>query len=96
MNDKQASPLAVSDVSRSENISFNRRTILKILTVICAGVASLLYGLNITGEVPETPATTERSETMYPTKQNTNTNNKIPAINVAAPVKTETATFALG
>ena len=96
MNDKKASPLVVTDLSGSKNISFKGRTILKTLTVICAGIVALLYGVNITGKVPETSAITERSETMYLTKQNTHTNNKIPAIKTSAPVKTETATFALG
>jgi hypothetical protein len=96
MNGKQGGPPVVSDVSSTKKVLCKSLTILNILTVICVVVGSLLYGAKIAAKVPEAPKTTERSEAMFLTKQNSTTNNEIPAINTSAPVKTETATFALG
>jgi hypothetical protein len=70
--------------------------ILKILTVGCLGIASLVYGITIMSKGSEEPATTERNETMYLTKQNPVTNQGIPPIDLSVPARIETATFALG
>ncbi len=70
--------------------------ILKILTVACLGIASVFYGIRIMRQGPEEPATTERKEAMFLTRQNSVANQGIPPIDLSAPTKTETATFALG
>ena len=92
---KEAHSLAVPNNSGSRDI-FSKRHILKILTIACLGTASLLYGITIMSKGPEEPITTERNKAMYVTKRNSVADQAIPPIDLSAPTKTETATFALG
>jgi hypothetical protein len=96
MFDKEPYSLVVRNNSGSRDIFSKRHMILKILTVACLGVASLVYGITTMGKGSEEPATTERNETMFLAKQNSATNQIIPPIDLSVPAKTETATFALG
>ena len=82
--------------SGSRHIFSNRHMILKILTVACVGISAFFYGIRIMSEGPEESATTERKEAMFLTSQNSLAHQGIPPIDLSAPAKTETATFALG
>ncbi len=66
---------------------------LKILTWFVA--CSLVYCITSMSQGSEDVAS-ERNGAMFATKQNTAMNDGIPPIDLSAPVKTETATFALG
>jgi len=74
----------------------NRLTILKILTIACLSIVLLLYGIRIIKEGLEIPTTTERSEIMFVTKQNSAVKHGLPPIDVSDRGNTQAATFALG
>jgi hypothetical protein len=93
---KKAHSIVVPNNTGSRNIFSNRHMILKILTIACLGIASLLYSITIVSHGSERPATTERNEAMYVTKQNSVMNQGIPPIDLSVPARIETATFALG
>jgi hypothetical protein len=93
---KEAHSIVVPDNAGSRDIFSNRHMILKILTIACLGIASLLYGITTMSKGSEQPATTERNEAMFLTKQNSVMNQGIPPIDLSVPAKIETATFALG
>jgi hypothetical protein len=93
---KETHTLIVRNSSGSGDIFCNRRVIFKVLTVACIGVAAVLYGARIMSEGSEEPATTERKGAMFLARQNSVANQGIPPIDLSAPAKTETATFALG
>lgn len=93
---KETHTLTVQNNSGSRDIFYSRRMILKILTLACLSIVFVLYGVRTMSEAPEEPPTTERKEAMFPTRQNSVANQGIPPIDLSAPTKTETATFALG
>ena len=93
---KEAHSIVVPNNTGSRDIFSDRHMILKILTIACLGIASLLYGITIVSHGSERPATTERNEAMYVSKQNSVMNQGIPPIDLSVPARIETATFALG
>jgi len=93
---KEPHSLVVPNNSGSRDIFSKRHMILKILTVACLGIASLVYGITTMSRGSEEPVTTERNEAMLAIKQNFATNKGIPPIDSSVAAKTETATFALG
>jgi hypothetical protein len=74
----------------------NRLTILKILTIACLSIVLLLYGIRTIKEGLEIPTTTERSEIMFVTKQNSAVKHGLSPIDAPDRANTQTATFALG
>ena len=60
------------------------------------GVISVVTGLVISLQAPDPTKATKERETMERTGGNSTPNAAIPPIDRSAPVKTETATFALG
>jgi hypothetical protein len=93
---KETHPVILKNDSGSREVFSRRLMLLKVLTVVCLCIATVFYGVRILSEGPEQPATTERKGAMFLTKQNSLAKQGIPPIDVSAPAKTETATFALG
>ena len=94
---KETHELIAKDSSGSREHFSKRIMILKISMVVCLGIAATFYGVRILSEGPGESAATERKDTMSVATQNSVANQSmIPPIDLSAPAKTETATFALG
>ncbi len=70
------------------------QAIIKLL--LCFAIASLLYGVTILRQGSQNPGAAERNKTMFVAQENSLINQTIPQIDLSAPAKVETATFALG
>jgi hypothetical protein len=93
---KETHSLIAKNTSGFRDIFRNRHTIIKIAIAACLVIIVIPYGLRITTEGPEKPATTERKGAMFLAKQNSGANQEMRPIDLSAPAKTESATFALG
>jgi hypothetical protein len=93
---KETHSLIAENSSGLRDIFLNRHTIIKIAITACLGITAVLYGLRITTEGPEESAVSERKGAMFLARQNSGANQEIPPIDLSAPAKTESATFALG
>ncbi len=96
MNGKRAENHPISEPRGAERPFLGKRMIFIILVVAGFGTATLFYAGRIIGQAPEAPAMTERMAPMFVTKPNSAANPGIPPIDLSAPGKIETATFALG
>ncbi len=96
MSGKKALPSAESVENTVKKRHARRRTILGILAVASLGIGLWLHGFGSMSTVPAAPPSAERRDPMFATKQKQATDHGVPPIDVSAPVKTETATFALG
>jgi hypothetical protein len=94
MNGTEELPVQVSH--DREQTLLRKHTIFKILAVACVGIVLSLYVVITATQNQDSPATSDRRQTMFLGNPNPTTNPRIPPIDVAAPAKTETATFALG
>jgi hypothetical protein len=93
---KETHAVMLKNDSGSREVFSKRLMLLKILTVTCLGIGAMFYGGRILGEGPEESAASERKRAMFLTKQNSVATQGIPPIDLSAPGRTETATFALG
>jgi hypothetical protein len=93
---KETHALILKNDSGSREFFSKRLMLLKILTVTCLGIGAMFYGVRILSEGPEESAASERKRAMFVVRQNSVANQGIPPIDLSAPGRTETATFALG
>jgi hypothetical protein len=64
--------------------------------IFLTGAISILIGLGLSLHACDHVGATKEREIMEMTQTNSTLNHAIPPIDVSAPLKTETATFALG
>ncbi len=96
MKDNRVPPFEVPDRNTMKKKHANKLRIVGMLSVAFLGTSLVLYGFGGVSSVPTGPPMAERTDTMYSTKQNPVTTQGMLPIDVSAPAKTETATFALG
>jgi hypothetical protein len=96
MNSEETRPSIARDESDPKHPSRNRRTILKLLIVVCLAVVPLLYAIEIMSDSTRNLQNTKERDEMFAKKVELEPNHAMPPVDAHVPANIKTATFALG
>jgi hypothetical protein len=96
MNSEETSPAIASDERDPKHSCRNKRTILKLLIVVCLAIVPLLYAMQMMSRSTNNMETAKERNNMFAAKTKSEPSHAIPPVDAHVPANIETATFALG